>query len=326
MKISKKLLAAFSVAAMLVTALSVTGCKKEDDEENAISGEVLEYDNSTGNDTYRAYSSTRLKHLGALTRIEIKNQNVPLDSSNTQAANGVIGLIWDMKSSSKAKDAAGYDETKDTVSVTDGKASEAINFLIAGFRYNRTSKKVEYYVSKFYNITEVNKVNFGAATVAANGTVTYDQTVTLDTTGLEATTPKEHVLKAGNNTTFAAIGNAIEPNTSGSIFVWADIYPANTKSLGTYYGLKGESNENKTAGDGAWIVEVYVSNDANFVPTATSTYTDRYVIPAGDSGTGYTTTPKQAKVARYLNAYQKSKMSGVLTYSKTYAQDEVVEE
>ena len=149
MKISKKLLAAFSVAAMLVTALSVTGCKKEDDDDNAIDGNVINYTN-TSNEIYRAYISTNLKHLGELVKITFNNQTA-------SSHDGVMGFIWDYKESKSVDGSAA--KTNNT--------SDTYNFFVIGFNglgNPDANGKPRFYISKYFNVPKgkLNANNFGA--------------------------------------------------------------------------------------------------------------------------------------------------------------------
>ena len=73
MKLSKKLLAAFSAAALLACSALVTGCAEDDDDtEGAISGSnknyTVSYTNS-GTDIYRGWNTTTFKHEGELVKL-----------------------------------------------------------------------------------------------------------------------------------------------------------------------------------------------------------------------------------------------------------------
>lgn len=145
MKISKKLIAAFSVAAMLVTALSVTGCKKEEDDDNAINGNAISYTNKTSDMYYRAFQSLKTKHTSSTAVITINNPETITDNSHN--ANSVIGYVFGLEET----DAPEGKPTKSYQYKEDGKLEQSkitwYNFGVAGVRWNKTTKKLEWYVS-----------------------------------------------------------------------------------------------------------------------------------------------------------------------------------
>ena len=241
-----------------------------------------------------------MKHLGTLARLELREQTTTSDD-------GAVGVIWDLKKHGTAKTA----EVSDTDGVlAEGaeKLTDAIDFFIIGFANKKG--KLGYYVSKFYNVTDVNGDNFGAGS----------NSVSNDADGLSATSATEQVIVSGttsgkakaNSDYYASLGNA-DISSDGTIYVWVDIYPANTK-----YGLKNSTDGNTT---GEFIVDIYLGADT---PTASSTPADTVRIT--QTQTGYTDTIKQAKPARYGMALASKKMTGYVNYQKTYAADEVVEE
>ncbi len=308
MELSKKWLLG---AMVLGLVFGFAGCKLEEDEDGSISGSDIVVDNSTGTTTKRAYSSTSLKHLGTLARIELREQTAT-------SADGVVGVIWDLKKSADASDKTkiSADNAGDLVSGSET-LTDAINFFIIGFtNYNGT---LGYYISKFYNVTSVNEANFGARDASGNDVIVAD-----DATGLASSSASEQVIVNGTvgpaggvakSLGTAAIEKEKTTDASGTIYVWADIYPANTK-----YGL--QKAKYATAADtGKFIVDIYLGADT---PTASSTPAETIEITSDQ--TGYSSEIKQAKAARYGSAYQGKIMKGYVKYQDTYAASEVIED
>ncbi|MBP3773036.1 MAG: hypothetical protein J6I53_10175 [Treponema sp.] len=137
MKLSKKILAAFSVAAMLVVAGSFTACKDEDDDDpyemitkvNS-SYYTINHTNTDADTVQRGYKSTSFKHAGALVDITFNSAK-----STGTWGDGVMGVIFGLESND------------------DGSK----NFYVFGAR-----NKGDYYVSKYKNVTDLQAANFGA--------------------------------------------------------------------------------------------------------------------------------------------------------------------
>ena len=94
MKISKLLkVGAF---ALLAASLCFVSCKKEEDEENAISGDNISmtHDGTSGN-YYRAFSTTTTKHYSATAKITINNADTVKNSGN--AANCALGYVFGLQ-------------------------------------------------------------------------------------------------------------------------------------------------------------------------------------------------------------------------------------
>lgn len=135
MKLSRKVLAAFSVVAMLATAMVVTSCKSEDDDPNEmISGRnnnySIDYTNEVADTVSRGISKTAFKHAGAAIKITFQNPST--------TANGVMGFIFDLEE-------------------TAGKKS----FNVIGVR-SKGGANLEYYVSRYENVSDLQAPNFGA--------------------------------------------------------------------------------------------------------------------------------------------------------------------
>lgn len=142
MKMTKVIMA----AALACVAIGLTSCGiKDDDEFKLITGSNKKYEIDATNDTdnvIRGYDTTTFKHIGATVVISINNENVK---------SGVMGFIFNLEKDKIVKD------TKD--------------FNIIGFRTTDKNGNMQYYVSKYENIADIQAENFGAKTTAnsANG-------------------------------------------------------------------------------------------------------------------------------------------------------------
>ena len=143
MKLSKKILAAFSVAAMLVVAGSFTACKESEDDDDAISGENVSAKNETDM-YYRAFESLKTKHKYATANIKIKNPTEVAVASHS--SNSVIGYVFGLE-----EDKSEHSVTKAYQYQKDGTLKEKTitwyNFAVAGVRWNKTDEKLQWYVS-----------------------------------------------------------------------------------------------------------------------------------------------------------------------------------
>ena len=292
MKLSKKLIAAFSVAAMLVTAMSVTGCKKEDDDDNAIDGNVINYTNTSG-EIYRAYISTSLKHFGELVKITFNNQTA-------SSHDGVMGFIWDYKESKSVEgSAAKKNNTSDTY-----------NFFVIGFNGlgnpdedNTNHDKPRFYISKYFNVPKgkLKAENFGAG---KNIVETHAE-------GIATSEPREKVVQKWTLLNDVAIAS------DKTLTFWVDIYPVYSNSP---YGVN--IGNHRDAAPGTFVVDIYGED-----PTTTAT-TRKLLnsVTIDTSVTGYTAKPEQAYLAKYANVQPGKTLSGNWKFMKDYAEDEVVEE
>ena len=135
MKIMKKIAVAVFAGAMVFGLASCGGVG--DDPEGAIKGSGSKYSiDYTNEDTkvYRAYKDTAFKHAGACVQIDFLNV-----TDETKKA-GVMGLIFDLVEE-------------------DGKKS----FNVIGLRTADASGGLQYYVSRFENVTDIQAQNFGAS-------------------------------------------------------------------------------------------------------------------------------------------------------------------
>lgn len=185
MKIMKKI-AAVTIAAAALFAFA--GCSDDDDPNEMITKVsskeyTIEYSNESS-EISRGYKSTALKHSGGFFVIEIENQK-----SDQSAADGVMGVIFDLHENSEKKD-----------------------FYVIGVNYGYENKKqFGYYASKFRNVTDLQAANFGAG----KDHVYYPESLTdFDS----ATDPTELVLEKA----FAYNAN-ITPDKNGKIKVAIDV-------------------------------------------------------------------------------------------------------
>jgi hypothetical protein len=297
MKLSKKL-AFLGAAALLATAVFV-GCTEEDDDEaGAISGSGKKYSvNYTNEKTastesdgvYRAYKTAGTRHLGALVKITIKNQE-------TDSHDGNMGFIWDLK------------QSKDAASVVEGSTTTAPavtekgprNFFAFGCQWQK-GLGFRYYVSRYFNVTNIQDKNFGATTKVT----TYKD-------GILATEPKEIAVQDWKELSDVKI------NSDKTVIVWADIYPVfNGSKYGVPYAETACATDDQ---NGYWIVDLYDSD-----PTKDgANKLDSVIIDS--SVTGYTAKPAQASAGVYMNVQPQSTLTGAWDFSNFYAEAEVVEE
>lgn len=145
MKFSKIILG----SAILAMAMGFVSCSDDDDPYNMISGSNNHYSINHTNDTdqvQRGISSTVFKHAGGTLKVSFDTVNSTYTGGSGKQRAGIMGVIFDL------------DEV-------DGKK----NFYVIGMRSvgkNETPGKkenaIEYYISKFENITDLQAVNFGA--------------------------------------------------------------------------------------------------------------------------------------------------------------------
>lgn len=293
MKISKKTLVALSLAAAVMAGGFFTSCSEEDDDPaGAITGSNNDYTvtyTNTADDVYRCTNTTALKHKGALVKITIDNQNA---TSN----DGVMGFIWDLRQSKSAKS-----WTEGTTTTTPKITEDGFqNFLVFGFK--NESGTIKRYVSKYFNVTDIQAKNFGAS-----------ETVSSHKEGIVKDTPCEIEIKKYSD----EMTGTLSINADKTLTVWADIYPVYENS--TY----GVADTNKTSENyGAYVVDLYNSDPKLTTPQATKV--DSILIPS--TVTGYTAAPDNGTLAVYSNIHGGKSLSGTWKFADTYGADEVVEE
>ena len=263
-------------AAIFGLVFGFASCKNEDDENDMIRGSgskyTIAYTNET-NDVSRGYSSTRAGHDGELVQFTF-------DKSSTDG--GVLGVIWDFNEESSTK--------KRT-------------FWVLGLAANRNSSSgLEYYISKFYNISEINSQNFGAG-VSKNSLTELASTIS-------AGTACELVKKD-----FTSTGVATK---ASSLSIWADIYP--TLATGTH--VPG-TEDNRADYTGGFTVKLYSAD-----PTGNDIATEIATIDISTNETGYTGADnlKDKKLAVYANVYGQKSLNGAWNLLEDYNEAEVIEE
>ncbi len=264
-------------------------CSEDDDDPNEmITGSnknySINYDNSDSSATSRGYKTTTFKHLGELVKITINNQS-------SSSKDGVIGFIWDLKQSKSVDGAA----------VTD---SGYQNFFAVGIRNNKETP--EYYISKFFNVTDLQADNFGAWDSSTNKAVT----VSSHADGIAKTTPAELVVSNFKSLTSSVLSN-------GTLTVYVDIYPVYS---GSKYGV--DIANHSSDADGSYVVDFYNADPTD--SSANATKLDSVVI--GTDSTGYTAKPDQYTLGVYANVYGYKTLNGAWYLAKDYADAEVVEE
>lgn len=318
MKLTKKLLLASAV--LCAASLGFMACDNEDDPEGAITGSnnsyKVYYENPNGyvpkdgeadldgksqlTGVYRAWNRTSLKHLGALTKITLgKGVGNDGKSSNAGANSGVMGFAWDLKGATDS----------DTASET---------FNVVGIR--NYGGKVQAYLSRFYNVTEKSKNNFGATTLSKKGAaalITSDDVV--------GKTVEWDISNGFNNLDVTVTGETLD--------LWVDvaIRPVGDKLTDDGQALTRSLDEYASLDVGGWIVAIYDTDPSEKTATK-SNLLKCWTIPAATPnslGSGYNENganeaekldmnKSQKKQAVYANIYKYATLSGEWHYEDTY--------
>jgi hypothetical protein len=298
MKLSKKILAAFSATALLATASFFTSCS-DDDEDSAFSGKKVDFDNSyvtvtkatdgsvtvknakatdsgaikntaaatetTKGYFYRAFNKLTAKHYGSTCTIKLTPQTdgVSYDASSN-SANGVAGFVFNLKEN----------ETDST----------AYDFDIAAIQYD--GSKIRTYVSKYENAA-LKDNNF---TAASNFTASDGATAATET----------EILKGDSSVYYDFSASDFTKDSDGAISV----------------AIKVTAND-----DGSYTVD--------YLDAANST-TPKKTVTIASNLTGYT-AKTQAKMAMYANIYPGQHFVADFAFTDTVGnaipfEDEVVEE
>lgn len=266
MKFSKIILG----SAILAMAMSFVSCSDDDDPYNMISGSNNHYSINHTNDTdqvQRGISSTVFKHAGGTLKVSFDTVNSTYTGGSSKQRAGIMGVIFDL------------DEVE-------GKK----NFYVIGMRSvgknetpGKKEKAIEYYISKFENITDLQAVNFGAPDPAANGYVEP-----------EAGEPKETVV-------VGTWSNASAWNTDGvdSILVY----------------IAQEPDEDSQYDYNVYLLDPSTELDSNGVPTASLAE----ITPAKTIDVNYPELT-QKKLSVYANVYGNQTLVGNWDYQGTYKQ------
>ena len=192
MKLSKKILAAFSVAAMLVTAASFVGCKDEDDEEDAFSGGNVDYSNEyvlvKSSDDISTATKTSDITLDKVTDIKkadnaettktgyknLKNDNYfyrAFNKTKTKHRGGIVEIKLTPNATDANEGVCGF-----VFDLTDGTDKGTYNFNVASVAWRKGTSDSGFalrtYISRFENAAVSNN-NYTPATnfTKADGTV-----------------------------------------------------------------------------------------------------------------------------------------------------------
>ena len=298
------------VLALVAGSLCFMGCKNNDDDQNSViqgSGNNKSIDHANTDDsegTCRGYSTTALKHQGELVRLTLTGTSGTTTETYSKHANitygGVMGYIWDLS----IADAA------------DKKSKR--NFFVLGLAVNKDSYsgKVKYYVSRYYNVTDIYGRNFGAYDKNASSTVIADDT------------------KISNGTTCEMVISdftelsGITTNDS-KLVIWADIYPTlisgKTHTAGT--------QDKEADYTGGWTIDFYKgtadSDTLGGKITTVNISAEKTGYIAGteteDSANKKLHIP-QNYMACYANVYNNYRVTGEWYQKSDYFVDSVVEE
>lgn len=185
MKMVKKLLLGLVAVA---TVISLTGCMPKDDDDNAIKKGIGKFSidytyekAADGEDNYRAYRPTSLKHAGALVKLTFKGEEDPGSSK--------LGIIFGL------------------VEKKEGKEVKTRDFNIIGL-----AKNGQYYVSTMTDIVDIQKYNFGATTNAQAGEPKEKEWVPITSGSSNLTLPKDD-----NGNTYAYVWY----QATGGNYKWA---------------------------------------------------------------------------------------------------------
>lgn len=292
------------VLALVAGSLCFMGCKNNDDDQNSViqgsgNNKSIDYantDNSEG--TCRGYSTTALKHQGELVRFTLTGTSGTTTSTLSKNADktygGVMGFIWDL-----------------SIGDADNKTAKR-NFFVLGLAVNKDSYsgKVKYYVSRYYNVTNIYGRNFGAYDETASSTVFADDTK------ISNGTTCEKVLADFTELT------GISTNDS-KLVIWADIYP--TLISGTHKAGTQDSQSDYTGG---WTIDLYKGTADSEVLgnkiTTISIDADKTGYVAGTATTG--TKIPQNYMACYANVYNGKRVTGEWFLKSDYFADNIVEE
>ena len=288
MKLSKKVLAAMSASALLLTAGIFTSCGEDDDDpEGAITGSnnnyTLSYTNASTTDTYRCYNSTTAKHRGAMAVIT-------LNKDGTSGSGAAMGFIWDLHSTDAS---ASAEEVAREVS------SSPRSLCIVAFANNEGT--IRPYVSRYTNVYDLQANNFGTSGVTVNGA--EQKAVETEYIGWTSTS------KDSSST------RKLTADANGNYVMTVNVYPES-------------STENETTTyTGGYVVDIYngaltkAEVESGEKATLCST-----TISAEDLGYTAGSKPTQQTNAVYANVYKSSSASGTWQYLDTYSAAEAVEE
>lgn len=268
MKFSKIILG----SAILAMAMGFVSCSDDDDPNGMISGSnnhySIEYTNESATDISRGISNTAFKHAGATVKIEFDHSKSVYAGGKDKNKAGIMGLIFDLEE-------------------VDGKKS----FDVVGLRAVKDSADLEFYVSRFENVVDLQADNFGAKNNAQEGA------------------PKETVYKAAFQNATGKYENDI---TSVIVYV--------TQEKATE---AGKDTNNVSYNTDEYIYKVYLLNNVTAKDFDSEGNIEASKLgdakPVATIATGYTGVT-QKKLAVYANVYTNSTLAGNWTYLADYKQ------
>lgn len=269
MKFSKIILG----SAILAMAMSFVSCSDDDDPNGMISGSnkkySIEYTNESATDISRGISNTAFKHAGATVKIEFDHSKSVYAGGKDKNRAGIMGLIFDLEEGNGKK-----------------------SFDVVGLRAVKNSAELEFYVSRFENVVDLQADNFGAETNAEEGA------------------PKETVYKVA----FQEKATGKYENDITSVIVYVTQEKA-TEAGNDTKGISYTADE--------YIYKVYLLNNVtaeDFDPEGNIEVSKLgEAKPVATIATSYTKST-QKKLAVYANVYTNSTLAGNWTYLADYKQ------
>ena len=126
----------------IATVLAFTSCGVKEDEEKAIDGKRIDFENTTEKN-YRAFVTTKTKHYSANAVITLDN---PTEVKGSKA-NYVLGFVFGVEEKEHNPKVEVFKKNEKGEDTTEKETVTFYNFGIAGLRYNKSTSKVEWYVS-----------------------------------------------------------------------------------------------------------------------------------------------------------------------------------
>ncbi len=167
MRLSKIFWGGVALAAL---SLGFISCGESEDDDGAIDGESISYTNSSTENIYRSFKSTKTKHYSANALITINNATSTVNSNKAVAGYGFLfGLEETTKTVNESANTTYYEDSANKT-----KAS-FYTFGIAAVRWNATDSTAEWYVSWCKNVpstcfNSTSSTDFSGTVYATNST------------------------------------------------------------------------------------------------------------------------------------------------------------
>ena len=310
MKLSKKILAAFSVAAMLVTAASFVGCKDEDDEEDAFSGGNVDYSNEyvLVKSSYDISTATKTSDITLSNVTDIKKaadakatksgyKNLKNDSyfyrafnkTTTKHRGGIVVIKITPNTTDANEGVCGF-----VFDLTDGTDANTYNFNVASVAWRKESSETDFslktYISRFEN-----------AAVSNNNYTTANNFVKADGTEISTSNGETEIESAWHELSDFKIAG------DGTVTVVIKVGATSEQTDGAYtVGYYTDAATAKSDGENNF-------ENAKWKKT---------VLTENTSRTDATT---QTKLAYYANIYAGYKLTANFDFSKTFGEAVVFE-